>query len=123
MRTSPGPARLKLALELDKDSERADRASAHAALDLDAPQLKGTATITAKPEVAALRALDLDKLQRSDINVESKLSSEQGQRAAGACSGSIGIVAARRPDAVSGIGWRCVARAVAAESQPVGHGT
>ncbi|MGO8913281.1 MAG: AsmA-like C-terminal region-containing protein [Bradyrhizobium sp.] len=78
MGLSPGPARLKLALAVEKDADRADRASAHATLDLDAPQFKGSATITAKPEAAALRGIDLDKLRRSEISLESKLSSEQG---------------------------------------------
>ncbi len=76
MGTSPGPVRLKLALDLDKNS--ADRASARAVLDLDAPQLKGAATITAKPELAAMRGIDLDALRRSEIGIESKLSSERG---------------------------------------------
>lgn len=93
MGSGPGPARLKLALALDKDSERADRSSAHAAIDIDAPQLKGAVTITAKPEAAALRALDLDKLQRSEVTVESKLSSEKGN-ALLALLGLDGIVAA-----------------------------
>jgi uncharacterized protein involved in outer membrane biogenesis len=76
MGTSPGPVRLTLALDLDKNS--ADRASARAVLDLDAPQLKGVATITAKPELAAMRGIDLDALRRSEIGIESKLSSERG---------------------------------------------
>jgi uncharacterized protein involved in outer membrane biogenesis len=74
----PGPARLKLALAVDKDADRADRASLRAALDLDAPQFKGSATITAKPEAAALRGIDFDKLRRGEISLESRLSSEQG---------------------------------------------
>ncbi len=74
----PGPARLKLALAVDKDKDRADRAIAHATVDLDAPQFKGTATISARPEAAALREVDLEKLRRSEITLESKLSSEQG---------------------------------------------
>ena len=77
--TSPGPARLKLTFDLDKNAEHADRASARAVLDLDAPQLKGVATFTAKPDIAAIRAIDLDKLQRSEIGIESKLSSDQGR--------------------------------------------
>jgi hypothetical protein len=77
--TGQGPARLKLTLDLDKNAEHADRASARAVLDLDAPQLKGVATFTAKPDIAAIRAIDLDKLQRSEIGIESKLSSEQGR--------------------------------------------
>jgi large subunit ribosomal protein L24 len=78
MGTSPGPARLKLALDLDKNSEHADRANARAVLDLDAPQLKGVATITAKPDIAAMRGIDLDTLRRSEFGIESKLSSERG---------------------------------------------
>ena len=70
--TGQGPARLKLTLDLDKNAEHADRASARAVLDLDAPQLKGVATFTAKPDIAAIRAIDLDKLQRSEIGIESE---------------------------------------------------
>jgi hypothetical protein len=73
-----GPARLKLTLALDKDAEHADRTSARATFDLDSPQLKGLTTLTARPEAAALRALDFDKLQRSDISIDSKLSSQRG---------------------------------------------
>ena len=79
MGPSPGPARLKLTLDLDKNAEHADRANARAVLDLDAPQLKGVATITAKPEIAALRGIDLDALRRSEFGIESKLSSERGR--------------------------------------------
>jgi uncharacterized protein involved in outer membrane biogenesis len=75
---SPGPARLKLTLDIDKDSEHADRGSARAVLDLDAPAFKGVTTITAKPVLAALRGFDLDALRRSEFGIESKLSSEQG---------------------------------------------
>jgi uncharacterized protein involved in outer membrane biogenesis len=78
MATGPGPARLKLTLDLDKNAEHADRANARAVLDLDAPQLKGTATITAKPVVSALRGIDLEALRRSEFGVESKLSAERG---------------------------------------------
>jgi large subunit ribosomal protein L24 len=76
---SPGPARFTLTLDLSKNAQHADHASARAVLDLDAPQLKGVATFTAKPEIAAIRALDLDKLRHSEIGIESKLSSEQGR--------------------------------------------
>jgi large subunit ribosomal protein L24 len=77
MGLSPGPARLKLTLAVDKDHERADRASARASLDLDAAQFKGNVTIAAKPDAAALREIDLDQLRRSEITLESKMSSEQ----------------------------------------------
>jgi len=75
--TNPGPARAKFMLDLDKG--QADRANARAMLDLDAPQLKGSATITAKPQLNALRGIDLNALSRSDVGVEAKLSSEQGR--------------------------------------------
>ena len=78
MGTSPGAARFKLTLDVDKDADHADRASAHATIDLDAPQLKGSATITARPAIAAMRGIDLDALRRSEIGIESKLSSGQG---------------------------------------------
>ncbi len=76
---APGPARLKLTLDVDKDSKAADRADARAVLDLDAPQIKGTATLTATPELTALRGIDLDALRRSQFSLESKLSSNQGR--------------------------------------------
>ena len=72
---SPGPAHLKLALDVDKDPGHADRASAHAVLDLDAPQLTGNVTITANPAIAAMRAMDIEKIRRSEFGVESSLSS------------------------------------------------
>ena len=78
MGTGPGPAHLKLALDVGKDSAHADLASARAVVDLDAPQLKGAVTVTAKPAIASLRAIDLDALRRSEVSVESKVSSEQG---------------------------------------------
>ena len=78
MGMGPGPAHLKLALDVGKDSTHVDLASARAVVDLDAPQLKGAVTVTAKPAIASLRAIDLDALRRSEVSVESKVSSEQG---------------------------------------------
>jgi hypothetical protein len=79
MEAAAGPAHLKLTLDLDKNSEHADRANARAVFDFDAPQLKGVATLTAKPDIAAMRGIDLDALRRSEIGVEAKLSSERGR--------------------------------------------
>jgi large subunit ribosomal protein L24 len=79
MASRPGPARLKLSLDLDKNPDRADRANAHAMLDIDAPDIKGITTITASPVIAAMRGIDLDALARSEIGIESKLSSERGR--------------------------------------------
>ena len=77
--TNPGPAHLKLTLDVNKNSQKADRASARAVLDFVAPQLNGLATLTATPEVAALRGIDLDALRRSEFSFESKLSSDHGR--------------------------------------------
>jgi len=77
--TGPGPARVKLSLDLDRNPQQADRASARAVIDIDAPQLKGITTVTAKPPVAAIHGIDLEALRRSEIGIESKLSSEQGR--------------------------------------------
>ena len=78
MASGSGPARLKLTFDLDKNSEHRDRANARIVFDLDAPPLKGVATIMASPDLAALRALDLDKLRGGEIGIETKLSAEQG---------------------------------------------
>jgi large subunit ribosomal protein L24 len=75
----PGPARLKLSIGLEKNPDHADRANARAVLDVDAPDFKGVATITATPVIAAVRGIDLDALARSEIGIESKLSSGQGR--------------------------------------------
>ncbi|HYI26276.1 MAG TPA: AsmA-like C-terminal region-containing protein, partial [Bradyrhizobium sp.] len=79
MGASPGPARLKLSLDLDKTVQQADRANARAVLDLDAPQLKGVVTIAAKPVIVALHGIDLAALGRSEFSLESRLSSGQGR--------------------------------------------
>ena len=75
----PGPARLKLSIGLDKNPDHADRANARAVLDVDAPDFKGATTITATPIIAAVRGIDFDALARSEIGIESKLSSGQGR--------------------------------------------
>ncbi|MGJ5072365.1 AsmA family protein [Bradyrhizobium oligotrophicum] len=74
----PGAARLKLTLDLAKDPANADRSQAKAVLDLDAPQLKGSATLTAKPSAAALRSFEVDAIDRTELGIESRVSSEQG---------------------------------------------
>ena len=79
MAARPGPARLKLSLDLDKNPDHADRANARAVFDIDAPGFKGVTTITATPVIAAIRGVDSDALARSEIGIESKLSSEQGR--------------------------------------------
>lgn len=73
----PGAARLKLDLSLDKNAEHADRSNARAVLDLDAPQLKATATLTAQTPVAAVSGIDIETLRSSDFTLDSKVSTPQ----------------------------------------------
>lgn len=83
----PGATRLKLDLSLDKNAEHADRSDARAVLDLDAPQLKATATLAAQTPVAAVNGIDIDKLRNSDFTLDSKLSAPQ----AGALTALLGL--------------------------------
>jgi uncharacterized protein involved in outer membrane biogenesis len=79
MATRAGPARLKLSLDLGNNPDPVGRATARAVIEIDAPQIKGSATVRALPATAAIRAIDLDALLRSEVSVESTLSSEQGR--------------------------------------------
>ncbi|MBR0700065.1 AsmA family protein [Bradyrhizobium diazoefficiens] len=72
-----GATRLKLDLSLDKNAEHADRSNARAVLDLDAPQLKATATLAAQMPAAAIGGIDLNRLQSSDFTLDSKVSTPQ----------------------------------------------
>jgi large subunit ribosomal protein L24 len=76
--TPAGPARLKLALDIDKDAQHADRADARVTLELSAPQLQASGSLVAKPQLAAIQHIDLDALRRSDISLTTRLSAEQG---------------------------------------------
>ncbi|MGL9621187.1 AsmA-like C-terminal region-containing protein [Bradyrhizobium sp. U531] len=77
MPSLPGATRLKLDLSLDKNAEHADRSNARAVLELDAPQLKATATLAAQTPAAAIGGIDLDRLRNSDFTLESKVSTPQ----------------------------------------------
>lgn len=72
-----GATRLKLDLSLDKNAEHADRSNARAVLDLDAPQLKATATLTAQTSVAAVNGIDIETLRSSDFTLDAKVSTPQ----------------------------------------------
>ncbi|UPK37649.1 AsmA family protein [Bradyrhizobium sp. 186] len=73
----PGATRLKLDLSLDKNAEHADRSDARAVLDLDAPQLKASATLAAQMQVAAVNGIDIDRLRNSDFTLDTKVSMPQ----------------------------------------------
>ena len=77
--TDPGPVRGKLTLDLDQEQSDQWPCRVRARLDLDSPQLKGHASVTVKPSVAALRGIDLDTLCRSEVGVEAKLSAARGR--------------------------------------------
>ncbi|MET0675899.1 MAG: AsmA-like C-terminal region-containing protein [Bradyrhizobium sp.] len=79
MEAGAGLARLKLTVDLTKPTAASDRVQARAVADLDSPQLKGFATITARPAVAAMQSFDLIALGRSEMWIDSKLSSGQGR--------------------------------------------
>ncbi len=75
---TPGPARLKLGLDLDKDAKAADRAAARARLELAAPQLNGTATLQASPLREALNAMALDALAKTPLDLSVDASAGNG---------------------------------------------
>ncbi|HEY0331931.1 MAG TPA: AsmA family protein [Rhodopseudomonas sp.] len=76
--TPPGPAHLSLAGALDPRGGAADRGAATATLDIDAPQLKASATLSASPALAAIRSGDRDALQAGELKLETTLSSDRG---------------------------------------------
>ena len=75
--SQPGATRLKLDLSLDKNAEHADRSDARVVFDLDAPQLKATATLAAQTQLAAVNGIDIDRLRNSDFTLDSKVSTPQ----------------------------------------------
>ena len=77
--TAPGAVRMKFALDLAKNTSQADRANLITTLTLDGPQLTGSASITATPQLAAIRNLDWDALRKSDVAITTKLSSPQSR--------------------------------------------
>ncbi|WP_298275602.1 AsmA-like C-terminal region-containing protein [uncultured Bradyrhizobium sp.] len=77
LRADAGPVRAKLGFDLAK-GKAADRAAARATLDLETPQIKGNMVISAAPQLAAIRALDVDALRRSDVAAEAKFSAAEG---------------------------------------------
>jgi large subunit ribosomal protein L24 len=82
MGSAPGPAHIKLALDLgkpDPGKSKGQTDHATAVLDLDAPQLKGHAVVTATPSAKAISSFDVDALGHSGINIEAKVSAEQGR--------------------------------------------
>ncbi|MDB5653208.1 MAG: hypothetical protein JWQ94_821 [Tardiphaga sp.] len=92
MAKAPGAVRVGLALDLGQDAQRAGRSTARATLDIDAPAIKGSTTLTAAPDSAALRSGNLDALSRSEISVDSRMSGQGRQLLA--VLGIDGVIAA-----------------------------
>jgi large subunit ribosomal protein L24 len=77
--TAAGPVHAKLTLDLGKNKEQpTDRATLRADVELDAPLLRGRATMTTTPPLAAVRNLDLETLRHGEIGVESRFSAQRG---------------------------------------------
>jgi large subunit ribosomal protein L24 len=77
--TAPGPVRANLALELGSGKAGSgDRVAASVELDLDAPQLRGHVSAAASLLASSIRAIDLDAIGRSEVNLRSKFSAERG---------------------------------------------
>jgi len=76
---APGPVRTKFVLNLGGSKEQAaDHIAARVDVDLDAPQLRGRATVTATPPIAAIRSLDLETLRLRDLKMETRLTAQRG---------------------------------------------
>lgn len=68
---APGAARVQVSAEIGKARD------ARAVLDIDAPHLKGSATLTGRPAIDALHRLDFAEVVRSPFNIETKLTANQ----------------------------------------------
>lgn len=69
--SGPGAARVQVNAEIGKTP------GARAVVEIDAPQLRGSATLTATPAIDALHGLDLTEVARSPFNVETKLTADR----------------------------------------------
>ncbi len=76
---APGAVRLKFALDIAKNAAQADRANVTTTLTIDGPQLSGNTSVTATPEIAAIRGLNVEALRSGEIAATAKLASPQGR--------------------------------------------
>lgn len=74
--TAQGSAKLKLSLALDK-ANTSGHVNGAVTLDLDAPQVKGFVRVSAEPEISALQHFDFGGIERNNLSVESKISTDQ----------------------------------------------
>ena len=123
MGASPGPARLKLALDLTRNAGQSDRVQARAIADLNSAPLKGVTTITARPTVAAIQGIDLAALRSSDVGIEFEIVVRAGPRPACLAWPRSYRHGGRRPGAIRGQRDGRLGRAVAAQGKDLGNGT
>lgn len=79
MTPAPGQVNVKLALDLEKSREQADRTLARAVIDIKSAQLNGAITVSATPATLALRGADMAALAQSDISLDARLDAAQGR--------------------------------------------
>ena len=121
--TSPGPARLKLALDLTRNAGQSDRAQVRATAELDSALLKGVTTFTARPTVAAIQGIDLAALQSSDVGIEFEIVVRARPRLACPARSRSHSGGGRRPGAIRRDRDGGLGRAVAAQGKDLGVGT
>lgn len=83
----PGATQASLALSLDHDKAKAGQVKASGVVQIDSPQLRGRALLTAAPKIGDVGELDAAALGRIDFGAESKLSAARG----GALLGLLGL--------------------------------
>ena len=123
MGTGPGPARLKLALDLTRNAGQSDRVQARATADLDSALLKGVTTITAGPTVAAIQGIDLAALRSSEIGIEFEIVVRARPRVARPARPRSHRHGGRRPGAIRRDRDGRLGRAVAPQGQDFGDRT
>jgi len=74
--TEPGPALMLMAATIGKAKDRSGRTDADAVLTIDAPQLKGTITLST-PNIDLARGFDLAALRANEFKLETMLTAKQ----------------------------------------------
>lgn len=73
----PGPALMLVAASIGKAKDRSGRTDAEAVFTIDAPQLKGTITLSGTPNVDLARGFDLAALRGNEFRLETRLAAKQ----------------------------------------------
>ncbi|MES2602948.1 MAG: AsmA-like C-terminal region-containing protein [Pseudomonadota bacterium] len=73
----PGPALMLVAASIGKAKDRSGRTGADAVLNIDAPQIKGTITLSGTPNIDLARVGDLAALRGNEFKLETRLTAKQ----------------------------------------------